>query len=268
VLTNYESNENLTAEENYLRIKERYMYYKNNADLIITSRYHVAIPCNAMGVPVIFVNRKINYYSKDIRLDSLNPNIQLVYDSDYSRVDWNPIWHDFPDIKISIIKLAEARIREAYIRYTQTIKLRKFFATRIEEWKQLNYTGEAYKARLEKFVRQNFAIIKSGRYYIWGAIQLLCEGNEVAITKILSAINPGLEFAGWIDTFKTGLLANKSIIHPDQIQLSENEFIIVAAETAVAAALECFKNKGIYDRQYLILANRMVEQSDLSIIRE
>lgn len=127
VMTNYVPNGNLSMEENYLRIKARYDYYRNNAALVVTSRYHVATPCNAMGIPCIFIGRKINYYSKDIRLDTLHPNIQLYSSEHYSEVDWHPKWQDFSELKTDIMQLAMMRIQDVYMRYTKSEQVYNFF---------------------------------------------------------------------------------------------------------------------------------------------
>ncbi|MDR3348739.1 MAG: polysaccharide pyruvyl transferase family protein [Acidaminococcales bacterium] len=262
ILSNYAPNYELTVQENYRRVKERYDYYRDNAALVVTSRYHVALPCNAMGIPCIFIERKVNYYSKDIRLDSLHPYIQFVSGDDYSGVDWHPQWRDFHELKASIVALSAARIREAYTRFMETGRIRRFFQPRIDEW-LLADAGEAvYKTRLRKFVRKHHDNA-AGRFYIWGAIKLLCDGDGVVLANIVRDVNPNLQFAGWIDTFKTGLLAQRPIFHPDDFTLADNEFVVVAAETAAAAALGRFRQMGLNSAQYLILANTMVGQRDL-----
>ncbi|EMS70385.1 polysaccharide pyruvyl transferase family protein [Ruminiclostridium cellobioparum] len=267
VMTNYVSNDGLSVEENYQRIKQRYDYYRDNAALVVTSRYHVATPCNAMGIPCIFINRKINYYSKDIRLDTLNPYIQLYSSEDYSNINWYPQWQDFSELKEYIAQLAIARIREVYKRYTETSQIRKFFQTRIDGYESVKNTEVAYKTKLRDYIQQNFAMPMQGRFYIWGAIQLLCDGNNVVLANLVNEINPNLEFVEWIDTFKSGILANKPIRKPDELCLAENEFVIVAAETAVPDALNRFNKMQLSQKQFLILSNTMIEESDLKKIQ-
>lgn len=116
-MTQYEPNGNLTIEENYQRAKDRYKYYAD-ADLIISSRYHMVTPCNAIGVPCIFVNRNINYYKRDIRLDTLNPTIQFCDIDNVDTINWNPTPNVFKELKESMATLAAARIKDAYLRYS------------------------------------------------------------------------------------------------------------------------------------------------------
>ena len=117
VLTQYEENGLLTVEENFQRAKKRYQYY-SDASLIISSRYHMVTPCNAMGIPCIFVNRNVNYYRKDIRLDTLNPLIQFCSLENISDVCWHPDPAKFDDLKEKLTELAEKRIRDAFLRYS------------------------------------------------------------------------------------------------------------------------------------------------------
>lgn len=115
-MTQYEPNGNLTIEENFQRSKDRYRYY-SDADLIISSRYHMVTPCNAMGVPCIFVNRNLNYYKKDIRLDTLNPTIQFCTTETGKSINWSPISAEFEDLKKMMSELAASRIKDAFLRY-------------------------------------------------------------------------------------------------------------------------------------------------------
>lgn len=117
VLTQYEANGTLTVEENFQRAKERYRYY-SDADLILSSRYHMVTPCNAMGVPCVFVNRNINYYKKDIRLDTLNPVIPFCSLENAETINWRPVPARFEPLKEKMAQLAAKRIQDAFLRYS------------------------------------------------------------------------------------------------------------------------------------------------------
>lgn len=268
VLSNAEYIGNLSYEENYRKIKRRYEYYRDNAALVVISRYHVATPCNAMGIPAIFIMRTFDKHSEDIRFDTLNSNIQLCSSEHYADINWNPEWKDFSALKKSIANLAAARIREAFARHSETAAIHEYFQARIGAYETIKKTEAGYKIRLRDYIRNNYPLPVKGRYYIWGAIQLLCDGNRVMLEDLIGEVNPNLECAGWIDTFKTGKLANKPIFKPDDFSLSENEFVVVAAETAVPDALERFKKMKLSDKQYLILANRMIDEADLAKLRQ
>ncbi len=44
--------------------------YRENASLVVTSRMHCAVPCLAMGIPIIFVNRTYSYRFSLVGRDS------------------------------------------------------------------------------------------------------------------------------------------------------------------------------------------------------
>ncbi|EMS70387.1 polysaccharide pyruvyl transferase family protein [Ruminiclostridium cellobioparum] len=263
VLSNAEYIGNLSIQDNYIKIKQRYEYYRDNAALVVTTRFHVVTPCNAMGIPAIFTMRTFDKHSEDIRLDTLNPFIQLCSSENYSDINWYPQWQDFSELKTHITQLAIARIHEVYKRHTATSQIREFFQTRIDEYESVKNTELAYRTRLRDYIQKNYAIPVRGRFYIWGAIQLLCDGNNVVLANLVNENNPNLEFVGWIDTFKSGILANKPIQKPEGLFLAENEFVIVAAETAVPDALNRFNKMQINEKQFLIISNTMIEEADL-----
>ncbi len=80
--------------------------YKNEAKLIITSRIHVAMPCIAMGIPVIFITD--NKY--DERFDVLQGIIPVYDYHDMRYVKWNPAPADISRLKTAILNNAIAQI--------------------------------------------------------------------------------------------------------------------------------------------------------------
>lgn len=268
IVSNAENISDLSYEQNYQKIKKRYESYCEQAALIISSRYHIVTPCNAMGIPCIFIKRTVDKHIKDIRLDTLNPEIQIVYDNDFSHIDFHKqVNHSdsFYKLKDKMIELARSRILTTVALYKNTKYIYEFFKPRIEWFQQLPDADTSYKKRLLDYVEKYHADTR-GKYYIWGAIKLLCNGNSVGLEELIKRVNPNLQFAGWIDTFKTGSLAQKSIWSPEVFELGQNDFVIVAAETAVDTAKKCFLERGYRAEQYLILANTMVVQHDLDIL--
>lgn len=253
-----------TMGENYRKAKAQYLYYRDHAKLLITSRYHVATPCNAMGVPTVFVKRSFFESAEDIRLDTLNPNIQLCSAENHSPIDWDPVWADFSELKESITALAIARIKEAYLRYTKEKQIRKFYRSRIEQYPSLNSNSENNCfQRLRRFVSTCHPS-SAGKFYIWGALPFICRDAAVPLVQYVTEINPKLEFAGWLDSFKEGTLARKKIYHPDDLHLAENDFIIVVPVTAAASAREYVRREQLGETQFFSFASEMVEEDDLA----
>lgn len=77
------------TEEEDIRQKEiarkRLEMYKNEAKLMITGRLHIAIPCMAMGIPVILI--RDNY---DHRFGWVDKYLPLYTIEDVHDIDWSP----------------------------------------------------------------------------------------------------------------------------------------------------------------------------------
>lgn len=80
--------------------------YKTEAKLVITPRIHCAMPCIAMGIPVILINKNV----ENCRLDVLDGIIPKYSPSDISIIDWNPKAPDIEELKLLIKENAKLRI--------------------------------------------------------------------------------------------------------------------------------------------------------------
>lgn len=70
--------------EQYARhILER---YRLEAKLVITSKIHVAMPCVAMGIPVVFITDEPN----NIRFDVIQGILPIYSYKDMNYVNWSP----------------------------------------------------------------------------------------------------------------------------------------------------------------------------------
>lgn len=263
-MSNAGHNESQTMQENYRRIKQRYIYYRKHARMVITSRYHVATPCNAMGIPSVFVRRAFDKHTEDIRMDTLNPNIQMCSAENHSHINWNPVWIDFAEMKESIMELAAARIKEAYLRHIKVEEITHYYRSRIKQYSSIDFDSEnSCLRRLRHFITKHH-LSSAGKLYVWGATPFHCSGDTLPLAQYVAEINPQLEFAGWIDSFKEGTLARKKIYRPKDVHLSENDIIIVMADTAAASAREYAREERLSEKQCFIFVNEMVEEADLA----
>ena len=85
--------------------KNRLEIYRDTARLVITSRMHCAVPCIAMGIPVVFIVPVMS--SRFSWLEKLIPI--YTYD-EIDKVNWNPIPAYYEEQKEMIIKSAINRI--------------------------------------------------------------------------------------------------------------------------------------------------------------
>ena len=253
-----------SVEENFRRVMARYDYYRDYAAVVITSRYHVAIPCNAMGIPSVLIKSSISKYSRDIRWDAMPPNVQVYTTSDdYANIDWTLIPEDFPCLKESIIRVAIARIKEVHTRYNEKAKIMDFFTLDLSKYYTNKSLHKSYADVLRAFVSR-YHNESQGLYYIWGAMDILCSGNYVELARVIKEINPNLDFAGWIDTYRNdAMLAGKPIMKSDNIELQKDDFIIVAAESAVQDARTYFKKTDLSMRNYVLLSEKMLSEESV-----
>lgn len=70
-------------EKEAVRILAR---YEREAKMVVTSKIHCAMPCIAMGIPVIFIHEDVN----NERFDILDGIIRRYSPSEASEIDWNP----------------------------------------------------------------------------------------------------------------------------------------------------------------------------------
>lgn len=64
-------------------IKSQYCKYAREAKLVVTSRLHVASPCMAMGIPVVFTKNQI-----DARFGWIDNYIPLYDLKSYEKINW------------------------------------------------------------------------------------------------------------------------------------------------------------------------------------
>ena len=84
--------------------------YRANAGLVVTTRLHCALPCIAMGIPVVFIGDPKNY-----RLSPLQEVGLPIYE-DIADVDWNPGSLNIDEIKKESIARLESLIADRLTR--------------------------------------------------------------------------------------------------------------------------------------------------------
>jgi len=104
--------------------------YKNNASLVITSRIHCAMPCVAMGIPVIFLFSKQN--SDDYRVKIIEDIIGINYIDErvlflkpvqqyyMKKINWGPDVADIELEKKSIKDRYHQAIEKALVDYEES----------------------------------------------------------------------------------------------------------------------------------------------------
>lgn len=218
----------LTDEEerNYYNLGVNQLkLYENNANLIITSRLHVATPCMAMGIPVILVSENF-----DGRFSWIDKYLNLYTPNEFKEIDWYPSPVEYEEDKEIIKKQFIFRIRKAY-----------------EENEILYDCSSIYEKRKKAIYNDN--LIKSIRclseklpekvkYAIWGL-----RADTLNFHHVIEDNFPLWKLEAVIDENSTGKYEGYPIMKSKDIPKLDKEIIyFVIPEAAHTFAAETLKN--------------------------
>lgn len=77
-------------------VRNWFAYLKKNAKLVITSRLHCALPCVAMGIPVVVARKYVDDTERYSGYEKLFP---VYMPDEYDKIDWNPVVTDIEWLK-------------------------------------------------------------------------------------------------------------------------------------------------------------------------
>ncbi|WP_303725348.1 polysaccharide pyruvyl transferase family protein [Anaerovibrio lipolyticus] len=143
--------------------KEILKEYRDNASLVITSRLHCASPCMAMGIPVVFVCKKVSP-----RYLWINNILKIYEQNEWSNIDWAPEAVEYEALKQEIILEDIQRIKDT-ANGIKTQKYKDYFQVSADLVSGVEY-GDLI--RIKQFVENNWRGEKRVEYAIWGVTQL------------------------------------------------------------------------------------------------
>mgnify|MGYP005888622873 CR=1 FL=1 len=191
-----DDNENKAMDEIAKRILER---YKNEATLIVTGRLHVAVPCLAMGIPVILACNNL-----DFRFGWIEKFIRPYQLGEYEKINWKPNSVDMEEVKTVMLRYFDQVLHnnsgkneliwlDNYYRNRNKVKPYKIFREKIMDI----FHGEPDK----KF-----------NYVIWGA------GYHCRYAyEIISDIYPNANLVAVVDKYKIGNFKKRPIIRSENL---------------------------------------------------
>lgn len=114
------------AEKIEMKLAEEvFARYRDEARLVITSKMHCALPCLALGIPVIYVSPRC-----DCRWSGLDRLVHVYTREEYCKIDWNPEAKDIEKVKEMIKNVAKQQIVERVKQYKDMCELSSFFENR------------------------------------------------------------------------------------------------------------------------------------------
>lgn len=172
--------------------------YESEATLVVTSRLHAAVPCLALGIPVILAIDNVD--SRFSWLDKLIP----LYDSEhYAEINWNPKAVDIENLKEQIIRSVCKRLNKLKEEKEDIFELSKFW----EDREKVKYNHKLFN-RLS-YLQQRYSVDDSFNYIIWGA----GVHGRMAYTMI-KEIFPNAKLLAIVDNYMTGKMFDVEIIKP------------------------------------------------------
>lgn len=236
----------ITPEEYTQKLIRR---YKEEAKLIVTSRFHGAILAMALGIPVIVINESFTF-----RFSWLKKIVPFYTREEFANIDWYPKVVDFEPIKKSMIEIAQKRIietRERYWKeYSQSEKLEY---TQESEYGLIDYYDEAIE-----FIDNKWDVKDEFEYAFWGV-----NNNAEKIYQYIQLNYPNAHLKEIYDSYKELEFHGIKSIKPDQIKHGGAIFTFVTTFVAGYFAKELFESVGIEKENYFVCERRYITSEDL-----
>lgn len=226
-------------------VLKQFEEYRKYARLVITSRLHCAVPCMAMGIPVILAAEY-----KGITFDWINQFIPMYLPENVNEIDWNPRAADIDGVKDLIKSTAIQRIQEAYDK-NYYLKLEDIYT----KWKvDIDvYTGsqslnkDKIKRKIDAVWNENEEI----EYALWGISESAEDVYEYISEKYKQA-----RLVAVYDTYREVFFHGMKSIKPQEgIDPDSHTFIIVISTNASVAAKEFFDRINRPANSYILLAD-------------
>jgi hypothetical protein len=224
--------------------EQQYKIYQNTAKMVVTSRLHAALPCIAMGIPVIVVRDYLGFTFS--WLDKLIP---IYTPENYDKINWDPQIIECEYIKELIVKNACKRIQETY-ENSSHYKISDFFESRNQRLRTYESCQDLSTKDLFCYLQSTWEKDKKIKYALWGVNNKANEiynhiCREYPNAKLYKVIDSNYEFEFH------GIKSEKI----DCIMTNNDFFIIVLATNAVEAAVNLFSMLNKPKDQYYLVAD-------------
>lgn len=190
--------------------------YRDEARLVITGRIHCAVPCLAMGIPVIFT-------VGDMR-DSYDflSNLTPIYTRDrFQHIDWNPAPAELESLKADFFELARDALQHAFSLASRGQRLHDFY-----------YAAQPaghYRHELDKLQALFAGATAEAQYIIWGVGAL---GSKVY--QLMQCHFPQLRLQVCCDSYAEKDFFGQPVIRPQQLPPpGQNVYVLAATSYGV-----------------------------------
>ncbi len=218
-------------------VKDRLKLYRTKAKMVVTSRLHCAIPCMAMGIPVILVKEYLGY-----PFDLLPKFLPFYTPDKYADIDWEAEPVELEDYKKTALECAKKRLLDVYEQ--------KHYYKLHDEYSSLYKDGYVRnEISLEPFMSEMHNIYKSEdkfEYALWG-ISSVAE----RIYDYMQETYPNAKLVKVIDTFRKEKFKGICSEPPEVLSKDDRFFTIVTTINCAASAKHIFDKIGKSTKQYI-----------------
>ena len=213
-------------------VEKHYNYIKENAKIVVTSRLHVASPCIAMGIPVIFARNEVDY-----RFSWLDKFIKLYSKEEFCDIDWKPKTLMYDDIKQNIRQNDIDRILGKQTD-RENKKIHNYFVDRERHVYGSFQKSLANIEQIKEYICKEWTGKKNVEYILWGL-------NDVAkeLYFYIEQNFSNAKLMGIIDDYREDSFAGWECKKHDRQKVSDESYVIVTAVAASNAAYDYFKTR-------------------------
>ena len=215
--------------------KEVYARYVNEAKMVVTTRMHAALPCVAMGIPVILA--KDNY---SMRFPVIEKFIPVYTKEMYGSINWNPQTINYEKFKIKILESAKRRIEDVYKKYKDILEISEFYETNKVTQEYLdNFSGTIH------YLKKHYNAKDSFEYVLWGITQ-----TADLVRNYVTEHYPNAKLIGVIDQFRDMKIYGLNSCKRTFMEEHMGSICFICAGAIMPMAKEYFKTIGYKNAVY------------------
>ncbi len=233
------------------QIHSHYARIKSEARLVVTSRLHVASPCLAWGIPVIFAKKVIDH-----RFGWLDKYLPLYGEQDFARIDWKPQPVDYEGSKQKLLAFNIKRITDTYDMYSTAEKITNYYGTSTERkvYPSFRDTVAYDNGVVYEWLAKRFSSQEKFSYAIWGI-----SGAADEVHEKIQKLYPNAKLVAAVDRYKQATFWGQEIKKPETLQDLSDAVVIVLPVKASAEAQSCFMNWGWDRNRYFLRGDLYME---------
>jgi len=236
----------VTVEEDIRQkeIAQEYLdRYRDEAEMVVTSRLHAAIPCMAMGIPVILIRDNF-----DFRFDWVDKFLPLYYLDEAEKINWNPLVIDLEETKEHIISYIKKSCLQLPGAERHLVELDNFYSSRDKVMPN---------KMIHKKIDNLFSSLKKTdiAYGIWGA-----GAHCRFVQNIIQEKYPNAKLKVIVDKYVKGSLFGVSIVTGNMLPEYSIDHMFITTLPGKSEAIT--KMKEIYgsdaEKHYTVITSRVI----------